>query len=94
MSAFVLHPEAFADIDEIWEFIATDSFNAADNTLEEINAAIRSLVRFPQLGHGRPDLTSRPLRFHPVGEFLIVYAPDELPLVVLLYSTVAAILAS
>lgn len=25
MSGFVLHPEALADLDEIWEFIARDS---------------------------------------------------------------------
>ncbi|MGB7462467.1 MAG: type II toxin-antitoxin system RelE/ParE family toxin [Candidatus Acidiferrum sp.] len=33
MSGFVLHPEAFKDLDEIWEFIATDSLNAADRLL-------------------------------------------------------------
>jgi plasmid stabilization system protein ParE len=49
----------------------------------EIYEAIRALVPFPQQGHRRPDLTSRPLRFHPVRDFLIVYAPDEKPLVVL-----------
>jgi plasmid stabilization system protein ParE len=83
MSGFVLHPEAFADLDEIWEFIAADNLDAADRVLEEIYEAIRALVPFPQQGHRRPDLTSRPLRFHPVRDFLIVYAPDEKPLVVL-----------
>lgn len=82
MSGFVLHPEAFADLDEIWEFIAADSFGAADRVLAEILEAIRGLVVFPGLGHTRSDLTSRPLRFHPVRDFLIAYAPDEKPLVV------------
>lgn len=83
MSGFVLHPEALADLDDIWEFIATDSLDSADRVLEEIHVAIRSLVSFPHLGHARPDLTSKPLRFHPVRGYLISYIPDEKPLVVL-----------
>ncbi len=83
MSGFVLHPDAFADLDEIWEFIAADNLSAADRVVDEIHEAIRALVPFPQQGHNRPDLTSRPLRFHPVRNFLIAYAPDEKPLVVL-----------
>jgi len=47
MSGFVLHPEAFADLVEIWEFIATDNLGAADRVLEVIYGAIRSLVAFP-----------------------------------------------
>jgi len=48
--------------------------------LREILAAIRALVPFPNVGHNRPDLTSRPLRFISVREYLIAYAPDEKPL--------------
>jgi plasmid stabilization system protein ParE len=83
MSGFVLHPDALKDLTEIWEFIAADNLDAADRVLEEIYEAIRALVPFPQIGHHRPDLTSRPLRFHPVRDFLITYAPDEKLLVVL-----------
>jgi plasmid stabilization system protein ParE len=36
MSGFVLRPDAFKDLDEIWEFIAADSLGAADRVLEEI----------------------------------------------------------
>jgi len=32
------------------------------------------------VGHIRSDLTSRPLRFHPIRNFLVAYAPDEQPL--------------
>jgi len=83
MSEFVLHPDALADLAEIWEFIAADNPAAADRVLEEIHEAIRALIPFPQAGHTRSDLTSRPLRFHPVRDFLVAYAPDEKPLVVL-----------
>jgi len=82
MSGFVLHPDALTDLTEIWEYIAADSPAAADRVLGEIQEAIRALVPFPQLGHLRPDLTSRPLRFQLVRDLLIAYAPDEKPLLV------------
>ena len=65
MSGFVVHPDALADLNEIWEFIAADNSRAADGFLDEIHDAIRALVAFPQLAHIRADLTSRPLRSKP-----------------------------
>jgi plasmid stabilization system protein ParE len=66
MSGFVLHPQAYADLDEIWEYIDADSLDAADRTRQEIYEAIQSIVPFPYVGHSRPDLTSKPLRFQSV----------------------------
>jgi toxin ParE1/3/4 len=83
MTAFVLHPEAYADLDEIWEYIADDNLDAADRVREEIYQTILSLVAFPHQGHSRPDLTSRPLLFHSVRDHVIAYAPDEKPLAVI-----------
>ncbi len=80
---FYLHPGAAQDITEIWQFIATDNPAAASQFREEILEAIRKLVDFPRQGHKRPDLTARPLRFQIVRDYLIAYAPDETPLVVL-----------
>jgi antitoxin ParD1/3/4 len=83
MSEFVLHPQAYKDLEEIWEYIAADSLDAADRIREEIYDAIQSLVPFPHVGHNRPDLTSRPLRFQVVRDYVIAYAPDEKPLAVI-----------
>jgi plasmid stabilization system protein ParE len=80
MKGFALHPLAAQDITEIWEYIAEDNPQAARRLREEIHSAIRALVPFPRQGHRRPDLTSRPLRFILVHEYLIAYAPDEKPL--------------
>ena|ERR1039458_3830345 len=80
MTGYDFHPEARFDLDEIWEHIRTDNLDAADRVIAEILAAIRGLVPFPNMGHKRPDLTSRPLRFILVREYLIAYAPDEKPL--------------
>jgi len=83
VAGFVLHPEAARDITEIWEFIAQDNAEAARRVRNKILQAIRSLGAFPRQGHLRPDLTSRPLRFQSVGNYLIAYAPEEVPLLVL-----------
>ena len=62
-SGYGLHPEAYADLDDIRGFIAQDSPDAADRVMSEIFDAIRGLVSFPHQGHRRPDLCSRRLRF-------------------------------
>ena len=77
---FELHPGAAGDITDIWEFIANENVVAAGRVRVDILEAIRALVPFPHIGHRRKDLTSRPLRFHPVRNYLIAYAPDESPL--------------
>ncbi len=81
MSGYAFHPDAFADLDEIWEYIADDNIEAADRVLADIHAVLRTLAASPQIGHRRPDLTARPLRFHVArNEYLVAYAPDEKPL--------------
>jgi plasmid stabilization system protein ParE len=77
---FALHPLAAQEITEIWEYIAADNPLAARRVREEIFSTIRGLVAFPGQGHKRPDLTSRPLRFMVVRDYLIAYAPEEKPL--------------
>ena len=79
-SGYALHPEAFADLDDIRDHIAQENPDAADRIMAEIFDAIRGLVTFPHRGHRRPDLSSRPLRFTLVREYLIAYAPEEEPL--------------
>jgi plasmid stabilization system protein ParE len=85
MSGFVLHPAANADLNEIWEYVAEDNLDAADRLINEFHSAIGNLVLFPRSGHTREDLTSRPIRFQLVREYLIAYVPDVEPLVVLAF---------
>jgi plasmid stabilization system protein ParE len=73
-------PEALADIDEIWEYIARDSIDAADRAIETIFKDLATLAAAPQQGHPRPDLTSAPLLFWRVHDYLVAYAPPEQPL--------------
>lgn len=80
MKRYDLHEEAVADLKEIGAYISIDNVDAAKRIADEIFDAILMLSSFPHAGHQRPDLTSRPLRFQVVREYLIAYAPDENPL--------------
>jgi plasmid stabilization system protein ParE len=80
VTGYDFHPEAELDLDRIWDFVAEDSLDAADRVVADLLGRIDALVPFPHQGHRRPDLTSRPLRFAIVHEYLIAYAPDEKPL--------------
>ncbi|MGA3314962.1 MAG: type II toxin-antitoxin system RelE/ParE family toxin [Candidatus Korobacteraceae bacterium] len=80
MITYDLHPQVRLDLDEIWEFIRRDNLDAADKVIADILASIDVLTTFPNRGHKRPDLTSRPLRFILVRDYLIAYAPEEKPL--------------
>ena len=77
MTGYDFHPDAEVDLDEIWEFIAKDNPAAADRVIEDIVGDLEGLVSAPRIGHSRPDLTSRPLRFWSVRNYLIAYAPEE-----------------
>jgi plasmid stabilization system protein ParE len=48
--------------------------------IADIFDALRTLVTSPHIGHRRPDLTDRPLRFKLVRDHLVAYAPDDSPL--------------
>ena len=80
MSGYALHPEAFNDLDEVRAYIANDDPDVADRVITEIFERFRTLVPFPHQGHRRADLTSGPLRFTRIYDYLIAYAPDEKPL--------------
>ncbi len=71
MIGYELHPDARIHLDKIWEFIRSDSLDAADRVIAEILGRVVSLVPFPNQGHKRPDLTARPLRFAIVRDYLI-----------------------
>jgi plasmid stabilization system protein ParE len=80
MSGYTFHPEAFKDLDQLWDDSAEDNVDAADRVVTDIFDALRTLVTSPHIGHRRPELAVRPLRFHRVRDYLIAYAPDERPL--------------
>jgi plasmid stabilization system protein ParE len=58
MSDYAFHPDAFADLAEIWEYIAEHNIDAADRVLADIHTVLRTLASSPHIGHRRPDLTA------------------------------------
>ena len=73
MSGYVLSRPGEKDLDEIWEYIAADSVEAADRLIGKLFDAFEDLARNPGLGHTRKDLTRRPVLFWPVGRYLVIY---------------------
>jgi plasmid stabilization system protein ParE len=73
MSGYALGADAEFDLDEIWEYIAADSVDAADRWIEKLFDAFEALARTPAMGHTREDLTPYPVLFWPVGAYLIIY---------------------
>ncbi len=80
MSDFTLSPAANRDLEEIWEYIAADSVDAADRWLAKLEKATRLLAEMPTIGHTREDLTDKPVLFWPVGRYLIIYRADPRPI--------------
>lgn len=79
MKRYELAQHALGDIQEIWEFISEDSFDAADRVLDEFYHAFSQLAEMPGMGHKRADLTSRDVLFWPVRSYLVIYT-DSKPL--------------
>ena len=80
MTAYILSQEARNDLREIKSYIAADNLEAARRMIAEFRRAFRALARMPGMGHTRLDVTARPLRFWPVGSYLIIYQPRTRPL--------------
>jgi len=45
MSGYAFHPDAFADLEEIWEYIAQDNVDAADRVLGDIHSTLTNATR-------------------------------------------------
>jgi plasmid stabilization system protein ParE len=80
MKGYAFHPEAETDLFSIWDFLDDENPSAADEFIVQIESAVEGLARFPHQGYRRPNLTSRPLRFKLVGEYVIAYAPEKKPI--------------
>jgi plasmid stabilization system protein ParE len=86
VSGYTLTSSAEDDLFDIWRYIARDNFEAANRVEQAIYEACELLVRSPQAGHLRPDLTPRPVRFwtiRPFKSYVVIYDPEAHPLQVL-----------
>ena len=80
MTSYSLAPEALQDLQELWDYIATENLDAADRMIDTLFAAFERLAAMPGLGHRREDLTDRPLRFWTVDAYLVIYRAERTPI--------------
>ena len=77
MKKFELAQHALGDLQDIWEYISEESFDAADRVLEDLFSAFGQLTDSPGMGHKREDLTTREVLFWPVHSYLVVYTESN-----------------
>ena len=76
--------EAASDLDEIWQYVASESASAAiaDRLIDAIVGTIFLLDSHPLIGRSRDDL--RPgLRGFPVGDYIVLYRKNGPDVIVL-----------
>jgi antitoxin ParD1/3/4/toxin ParE1/3/4 len=79
--SYELSAAARLDLLRIWNYLAEHaSLNVADTVLADLEAGMERVAERPGIGHARPDLTDRPLRFYLVHSYLIVFRPESSPL--------------
>ena len=80
MKRFVLTPRAKRDVNDIGDYIADDSIEAADRVVDALDNAMVKLSKTPGIGHWREELTDKRHRFFLVYSYLIVYRHETKPL--------------
>lgn len=81
MPPFHLTEDAILDIDAIWLYLLKrEGLETADRIVTELFKGFDDLTNLPNRGHRRPDLTGRPVLFHRVYSYLIIYSPASEPI--------------
>src|SRR5882724_1458052 len=83
MTKYQFTPQATDDLFSIWQYIATDNLEAADQVEAAVYSACEFLATTPLAGTIREDLTPHPVRFWlvlPYRTYWVVYDPEHSPL--------------
>ncbi len=76
MPRITRRPLAETDILEIWDYIAEDTFAAADRWVDQLDEKLRLLAIQPLMGRTRDEL-ERGVRSLPFGRYVIFYMPTD-----------------
>lgn len=76
MSRFRISTQAAQDIENIWNYVATNNLQAADNLFDKLRTSFPKLAKFPQMGKDCSILAPF-LRSFAVKNYLIFYRPIE-----------------
>jgi plasmid stabilization system protein ParE len=69
--------KALTDLHGIRAYVAAENPTATEQLLQAFQEAFAHLADFPQMGHVRPDLTSKPVRFLTVQGYMVIYPEDS-----------------
>ena len=73
MSGYVLGRDAEGDLHSLLDFVAAESVEMAYRLIKRLFEAFEALARNPGMGHTREDLTTLPVLFWPVANYLVIY---------------------
>ncbi|KYC41996.1 plasmid stabilization protein [Scytonema hofmannii PCC 7110] len=76
MSWYRISTQAMQDLENIWNYVAEYSPQAADNLFDKLREKFPKVAKFPQMGQQRFNLAPS-LRSFPVGSYLIFYRPID-----------------
>lgn len=76
MEIVVKRPLAELDLLDIWDYIADDSMDRADEFLDRIEEKLHLLARNPGLGKRRDELLPG-LQSFPIGNYVVFYREIE-----------------
>ena len=71
------------DLQEIWLYIAQDNPPAANRVEAALHDAFNTIAENPHIGHTRPDIKAKHIKFWGVYSYQIVYDPKLEPLPIL-----------
>jgi plasmid stabilization system protein ParE len=80
MKRYILTPRAKRDVNDNWDYIASDKIEAADRVLIALESALVNLAKNPGRGYWREELADQSRRFWLVYSYLIVYRHEAKPL--------------
>jgi len=72
MTVILKRPLAELDLMDIWDYIADDSPDRADNFLSQIESKLMTLAQNSGLGRQRPELLPN-LRSFSIGNYIVFY---------------------
>ena len=79
MNDYILGSDAILDLEDIWDYIAADSIDAADRWIGTLFDAFETIAGMSGIGHSRKDLTEFPVLFWTVGAYLVIYRSGRQP---------------
>ncbi len=76
MATVVKRPRTELDLLDIWDYIADDSLQQADEFLDRLEGKLQTLARNPGSGRRREELLTG-LRSFPLGNYLVFFQEIE-----------------